>query len=254
MSVTTRKGRKRKAQLDDFTPHHVLILRDRLQDILGRDLGAWLEADDFAAGQRTAAELGTDAGRNVGYWWVSTGGEDKRLGHLRTSNPDVQRALAEIVTPYWAVRAGHEFGWHPLPMFPYRMLWRMLEEFGIVDPDAYIKTGAHKLAREHGANVVDHIRACGAGDLPFITSSFVQCVYLMRGRGYRCTRADYEHVAKIIGWENRKPLRERVREMELARMVSYQCPDCKGTLHWGGKVPCMVCKGEGEIRREDWEY
>lgn len=242
----------RRVRVDDLDAHTLLVMRDKLQDTLGRDLGDWLTGYDFMPGYLPPQDATAQHGRNVGYWWVSFGGTDKRLCHLRSRNANLHRALATVAPMRWALRASHVFGWEPLPLFPYRLVHALLTEFGIPDADSYIKTGAHNLARSDRAT---GLGACGSTHMPFYATSLHDTVVEMRGRGYECNVSAYSFVTEIVGWANRLELRERIRATEYGYLANMRCPDCRmpaphdNTGRW-----CPRCRGSRWVVRPSDEF
>ena len=228
-----------KPKLDHMSGTAVLILADKLRDDVG-DFGEWLSAEDVQPGFRPDTEpFDAGLGRNVGYWFQSRGGTDRRFAYLKTRKVDIQRAFREVLPPLirerWVLRANHDFGWEPLPVFPYRLLWNVLKLFNIPDPDSYIKTGSHKLARGRGTTALERINntlsACGPKDCPWFTTTLHDAVTEMRGRGFRCTGYAYQFARDVQftkgspDWEGRLELRERMLDSDFVSMQFHSEDD-----------------------------
>lgn len=263
MATATRKPLVQKTRLNSLDATTIAVLADKVRDDVG-DFSHWLTADDYKPGYLDPAcmEVGEieACGRNVGYWYHSTGGKDKRLGILRSSDPTLHAAFAKLVSARWVVRASHVFGWEALPAFPYRLLWRILSEYGIPDPDSYIKTGAHRLIKKRNATL-SSIMSCGAADEPFVAPTFQLVGSEMVWRGLRIRAEAYEFFRGVVGWENRLTMRERLRLPCRTRLSRGICPHCNGTmiddsssLLPAGYNVCRLCKGSRFVDLNDSEF
>lgn len=259
MATATRKPLVQKTRLDSLDATTIVVLADKVRDDVG-DLSAWLTADDFKPGYLDPSDVAPNGGygRNVGYWHHACGGTQKRLGVLRSIDPTLHVAFGRLVAPRFVIRASHVFGWEALPAFPYRLLWRVLDAYGIPDPDSYIKTGAHRLIKKRNATLAS-ITSCGPADEPYVAPNAVFAANEMVWRGLRVRAEAYQFFAGVVGWEHRLTMRERLRLPCRTRLSRGPCPECRGSGKWesddGATVfPCVKCFGDRLVNLPDSEF